>query len=86
MDTKVCKKCGDEKPLDTKHFVLRIPANRRNPHWESTCKACIAADKRKKYADNPAAYKTAMRKHEYGIDEYQFNDLLSLQKKLLCDL
>ncbi len=79
METKLCKRCGEEKPKTLEFFVLRRPKNRRNPHWENVCRGCIAKNKRQQYSEDPDRFKAAMRKRQYGITEFQFNDLMILQ-------
>jgi hypothetical protein len=66
VETKVCKVCGDEKPVDEFYIVERLESSvRRNPR----CKSCVKEYNRKQYAEN-ADYKVKRkaRQQEYMKD------------------
>lgn len=42
---KTCRKCGDVKPADDKHFPVRAATGKLRP----TCRRCISADSMERY-------------------------------------
>lgn len=67
---KVCKLCGDPKPLTDEHWYRARPtASHPSGGWQSYCKACwkiINKNTREKRKALLAMYKEAREKFENG--------------------
>jgi len=49
IESKVCKKCGYDKPISE----FSIKNKNRSQPYNSRCKSCINADRREKFASVP---------------------------------
>lgn len=53
METRVCKRCGKEKPTTRDYFHRHTPKG-KNPWWSGKCKVCVSAEwKEKNRVKNP---------------------------------
>ena len=76
IESKVCKKCGYDKPISE----FSIKNKNRSQPYNSRCKSCINADRREKFASGkwakqvsePDSHRERYLGKEYGIscDDY----------------
>lgn len=65
--TKLCRKCGDEKPIDQFNWKDKKKGKR-----QTQCKACHAAYRRQHYQDNKEKYKEKARRwNRENMEEYR---------------
>lgn len=94
MDTKVCRKCGEEKPLTEFHRLSRDGDRRM-----ARCKDCRSQERREQHAANPEVGRQRAKdyvmslpedvrlerrrrsnlKHAYGISLEQYAEMLVAQ-------
>ena len=77
--TRICRKCGEEQPLET-GFYLKTSPRRRHPFWSSQCRTCTQAymnDRNKAKRDYVKAYKVSRGCMDCGlkIDRPEVYDL-----------
>lgn len=75
---KVCRGCGEEKPLSEYHRRRAAPDGRQRK-----CKQCATALVVQWQRDNPERHRQKQRrsdlKRQYGLSEAQYNDMLEKQ-------
>lgn len=69
MSTKICKKCGVEKPIES----FRVQSSCKNRRGE--CKKCESA----RHHQNPVKHNATRRNRMYGITDEQYKAMLLAQ-------
>lgn len=81
MDTKVCKTCGADKPLDEYYSMTKNSKTRGIYIWyELSCKECVKKRSKKWIEDNEERYKTLIRNRDSKNGDYHRE--LSKQRRL----
>ena len=80
---KVCKKCGELKPLS--EYSFKRPKNRK-PGLQPRCKTCAAQDTKEWNIKNEHRRRELYLQRTYGISENEYNAMLLNQNNscLLC--
>lgn len=82
VTTKVCTKCGQEKPLEKFHRNAQCRDGRRPDCGECNVKSAIASRERMQ-AEDPEGYKrhrrAIVRKDRYGLTQDEYDALLTEQ-------
>ena len=80
---KVCKKCGELKPLS--EYSFKRPKNRK-PGLQPRCKTCAAQDTKEWNIKNEHRRRELYLQRTYGISENEYNAMLLSQNNscVLC--
>ena len=83
METKICKKCGLEKPIT--EYSFKRPKNRK-PGLQPRCKHCAAEDTKLWNVRNKSTARDRYLQRNYGISESEYKARLVAQNDccLLC--
>lgn len=89
METKICTKCGQEKPISEYHLARPKPSG-EGRYIRPSCKLCENARARKYHHDNLDAmklrYKKWSTKSRYGLsfEEYHVLSVMQDHKCAIC--
>lgn len=65
MECKICKICGEEKPLSEFYMQITKRKNGEQYNWyQTTCKECLRIRTAKWIADNPERYKVLAKRRD----------------------
>jgi hypothetical protein len=78
-ETKVCRKCGDPKPLVCFDFVNQ----KKSLTLRGTCRDCISKQGRSRHRNLAGHYIDYKREMKYGITPLQFEEM-NQQQNGLC--
>lgn len=83
-DTRICRQCGEEKPLDRDHYY--VWTNGPAGDWHYRCKECVKAGVTPRTPEVQKRYLDKRLMRQYGITSEQYDEMVRRQQGqcLIC--